>query len=140
VLNSSDLPPLVGRIRPDSTATLNLIRDGKEQTLTVKIQELPDNIEEQGAAVKSNAGNRLKLKVSNQPEGKGVKVDEVGEGPAARAGVQPGDIIVNLNNQEVTDTRQFEALVKDLPADKPFPILIQRGGNPRFLAVILPKQ
>ena len=140
VLNSSDLPPLVGRTRPDSPATLNLIRDGKEQILTVKIQELPDNIQEQAAAVKSSAGNRLKLKVSNQPEGKGVKVDEVGEGPAAQAGVQPGDVILNLNNQDVTDARQFEALIKDLPADKPFPVLIQRGGNPLFLAMILPKQ
>jgi hypothetical protein len=40
----------------------------------------------------------------------------------------------------VTDARQFEALIKDLPADKPFPVLIQRGGNPLFLAMILPKQ
>ena len=140
VLNSSDLPPLVGRIRPDSTATLTLIREGKEQTLTVKIQELPDNLQEQAAAAKAGAGNRLKLKVSNQPEGKGVKVDEIGEGPAARAGMQPGDIILNLNNQEVTDSRQFEALLKDLPVDKPFPVLIQRDGNPLFLAMILPKQ
>ncbi|MFO1432336.1 MAG: DegQ family serine endoprotease [Candidatus Competibacteraceae bacterium] len=139
VLNSSDLPPLVGRTRPGSTATLNLIRDGKEQTLTVKIQELPDNIQEQAAAAKPGLGNRLKLRVSNQPDGKGVKVEEVGEGPAARAGVQPGDVILNLNNQDITDARQFEALIKDLPADKPFPVLIQRGGNPLFLAMILPK-
>ena len=71
VLNSSDLPPLVGRIRPDSTATLNLIREGKEQTLTVKIQELPENIQEQAAAAKPGARQSAEIESERSAGGQG---------------------------------------------------------------------
>jgi len=46
-------------------------------------------------------------------------------------------VLLLLNNQQVQDVEQFEKLVKDLPKDKSIPILIQRQGNPIFLALKL---
>ncbi len=137
ILHSSDLPPLVGRIRPGATAALTLIRGGQEQTVNVPIEQLPDEMQQQAAA--QTAGNRLKVKVSEQPDGKGVKVEEVvAAGPAERAGIQPGDVIVGLNNQEVTGLAQFEELQQALPADKPVPVLVQRSDSALFLALTVP--
>jgi serine protease Do len=141
---SRELPPMVGRIRPGKEATVTVIRDGKEQILAVTIEELPDDLQKR--AYLGAAGNRLKLKVSDLPaelrsETKGVSVNEVEEnGPASRAGIQPGDIIVRLNNKEITDTNQFEALVKELPAGKPLPVLVQRGEGALFLALTIPPE
>jgi serine protease Do len=101
---------------------------------------LPDNPQQQ-ASVKPSLSNRLKLKVVDDPEvEEGVKVEEVEEGPAASAGIQSGDIIMRLNNQQIENAEQFEETVKQLPTGKPFPILVQRGDGALFLALTLPPQ
>jgi serine protease Do len=141
--HSSDLPPLVGRTRPGNTVSLNLIREGKEQTLAVKIQELPEDLQRQAAA-ETPARNRLNITVKDlSPERRstmqGVLVTEVNEGPAANAGIQTGDIIMNINGEDITDTAQFETLVKKLPAGKPLRSLIQRSNARLFVALTIPE-
>ncbi len=144
VATSRELPPLVGRIRPGTTVDVTVIREGEEKTLRVTIEELPADPRRR-AAVQSQE-NRLKIKVSNvpdelQPQTRGVTVNEVEQdGPAAEAGIQPGDIIVRLNNQEITNRKQFLALVKELPVDKPLPVLVKRGDGALFLALTIPKE
>ncbi|MCB1770088.1 MAG: DegQ family serine endoprotease, partial [Candidatus Competibacteraceae bacterium] len=139
VYQSSELPPLVGRIRPGSSAPLTLIREGKEQTLTIKLEELPEDPKLQQAIAVPPSGGRLGLVVSElaanqQKEGaKGVLVKEVNEGPAASAGIRSGDIIARLNNVEITDLDQFGKLVKELPTGRPVPILVKRDNGALFL-------
>lgn len=142
---SAELPPLVGRIRPGTTVPVTVIREGKERTLKVKIQELPEE-PVQRAAVKPTR-NRLNVSVTNltpeqreQQDVQGVLVEEVGQGPGAQAGIRPGDIIVRLDNQPVNTVAEFEKRVKELPTDKPVPILIQRGEGALFLAVTIPEK
>ena len=53
---------------------------------------------------------------------------------AASAGVRAGDVILQINNTKVTSAGQFRKLVEGLPAEKSVPMLVQRGGNPIFLA------
>jgi len=142
--HSSDLPLLVGRTRPGSTVPLTVIRDGKEQTLEVTIEELPEDPQRQAAVEPTR--DRLGLVVSDLPPEQrrttedGVLVSKVGEGPAARAGIQPGDIILRLNNQPVTDAAQFRELVKGLPTGRPLPVLVQRGEGAIFLAITIPEK
>ncbi len=143
VSHSSDLPPMVGRIRAGSPATVTVIRDGKEQTLTVQIQELPDEPQRQTATV-APTRNRLNITVKELPPEKGadtqgVLVGDVDNGPAASAGIQAGDIIVNLNGEDIINVAQFEALVKKLPASKPLRVLVQRANGRLFLALTIPQ-
>jgi serine protease Do len=60
-------------------------------------------------------------------------VQSVEEGPAEKAGIRRGDILLKLNGQTLKTTKQFLKIVKDLPEDKYVRVLIQRGGSPRFL-------
>ena len=68
-------------------------------------------------------------------EKRGVLVRQVQKGPAAEAGIRTGDVILMINNKDVTDVAKFEAIVKDLPGNKMVPVLIQRRNSPVFLAM-----
>lgn len=139
---SSELPPMVGRVRPGISATLTLIRDDAEKVLTVPIEELPDNPLHR-AALESSIGNRLHIRVKDLPPEQGeegVMVEEVNPGPAASGGIRPGDIIVRIDNKNVKNAAQFEMLETQLPADKPLPVLVRRDNHALFLAITIPAQ
>lgn len=145
VQHSNDLPLMVGRTRPGIAAPLLVIRDGKEQTLTVKIEELPDENKPQAIA-ELPTHNRLGLIVGELASDKrkkgdqGVLVRDIDDGPAATAGIRAGDVIARLNNVEVTDASQFADLVKELPTGRPIPVLIKRDNGSSFLALTIPEE
>ncbi|MCC6302581.1 MAG: DegQ family serine endoprotease [Gammaproteobacteria bacterium] len=149
VESSGALPPMVGVSKVGGKVPLKVIRKGKSLTLKVTISELPEEGELDLAAESGDAnGTRIKrLAVSvveltpeqkQQLDGKGgVLVDGIESGPASRAGMRRGDIILQFNNAEVGTVEQFKKLVADLPAGKAVPILVQRRGSPIFLALKL---
>ena len=146
---SSDLPPLVGNSMVGKKIPVEIIRRGETRTLHVKIAELPAEDELQVASsgknkpVKSNALNISVVDLTAEQKKQlenvdhGVLVESVGEGPAQKAGVRKGDIMLLINNEKIQDSQHFEQLVKSLPKDKSIPILIQRRGGPIFIALKL---
>ena len=146
---SSDLPPLVGNTAIGNAVSVEVIRRGKKQILQVTIAKLPDENEisiASGDRRKGAVPNLLNMTVKDltEPQRKqldidkhGVLVQKVGIGPASRAGVRNGDVLLLLNNIKVLDVKHFQELVSKLPQDKSIPILIQRRGGPIFLALKL---
>ena len=65
----------------------------------------------------------------------GVLVIEVTDGPARSAGIRKGDVVLMLNGVKVEGSAQFKGLASELPAGKAVSILVQRQGNPIFLAL-----
>jgi len=66
----------------------------------------------------------------------GVVVQDVaGSGPAARAGVQPGDVIVAVNNTPVNSVEQLRELVKK--SGKTMALLVQREDARIFIPVTI---
>jgi serine protease Do len=65
----------------------------------------------------------------------GVLVQQVGPGAAAAAGVQPGDVLLRLNQEEIKNAAQLRHLVEALPAGKPAALLVKRGEGSMFLAL-----
>lgn len=146
---SADLPPLVGNSKVGSNVPVEIIRRGKTKTLTVNIAELPEEDELKiasgggGSSIKSNTLNisvkdlTKEQREELQIEDHGVLVDSVADGPAKKAGIRSGDVLLLINNIQIKDAEQFDKIVKDLPKDKSIPILIQRRGGPIFLALKL---
>ncbi len=147
VTRSSDLPPIVGRTRVETTTPVKVLRRGQRIEIEVVIAELPEDGTTLAATrpgSQSTASARLGLTVADLkaeqrreqevPEG-GVVVTEVGHGPGKAAGIEAGDIIVIFNNVEVENVDQFQALVKELPVGKAASVLVQRGASPIFLAL-----
>jgi serine protease Do len=67
----------------------------------------------------------------------GVMVSQISSGPAYKAGVRNGDIVLLINNIKIKNVKHFYKLVKQLPKDKSVPVLVQRKGGPIFLALRL---
>ena len=152
---SSDLPPLVGNSPIDEPAAVDIIRQGKNKTIRIKIAELPTDEGEllsgnnQPDKQSSNISNILGLKVEElteeqrdalQIDDHGVIVENVLPGPAQQAGISKGDVILLLNNIKINNINHFSKVVQELPKDRPVPILIQRGSGPIFLALTLQEE
>ena len=151
IYRSSDLPLAVGQADIGGKSKVTVIREGKSKTLNVTIAELPSEEQlaehrpaEPDKAKADKLGLRVETLTAEQRQqlelGKrGVIVREVEAGPARSAGIRPGDILLVINNQDVTSAEQFTKLVKDLPAGKSVPVLIQRGESPVFLPLKIPE-
>lgn len=146
VSTSSALPPIVGRAAIGKAVNVEVMRNNKRKTLQVKIEELPESDEIVKADSKTGrlVDDRLAIEVLDLseeqredfsvPEG-GVVVVKVDAGSAAAAGLRRGDVILSINNHNVTDAKQFLDLAKDLPENKAIPVLVQRGEGAIFLAL-----
>jgi serine protease Do len=153
VTYSSDLPPMVGNTPVGSKVPVKVLRQGQRKTLEVTIAELPEQAQMAGGQGNGQpgtvAGNALNIVVENPTadqrsqlgleQGQGVLVTHISEGPASKAGIRQGDVILLMNNEKVTDVKKFDEIMDGLPKGKSIPVLIQRRGNPIFLALKLEK-
>jgi len=150
IASSGDLPPLIGRSTINDNASLKIIRQGETKTVNFKIGRLPDQPEQvaEGEQAETQPDNKLGISVTDLSEEQrkgleivngGVLVQQVGKGPAKDAGVEPGDVILRIQNQTIRNKRDFEQAIKNLPVGKSIAVLIQRDGNPGFLALKIDK-
>ena len=142
---STELPQLVGRTKIGDKVKLLVMRNGKEEALTLKIGELPGAEKPASEIAKSHAkdSNSLGLNVKLLDDrtleemnlDAGVQVIQVLGQPARAAGIRQGDIISRLNNQRFTTMTQFLKVVENLPKNRFIPVLIVRQGNPLFIVI-----
>jgi serine protease Do len=144
VPRSHDFPSIIAGTAPGQKVTLKLMRDKKEQTVGIKIGELPDDgdfvqqIEakdpELGLRVQRitpEAGRRLGLSSL-----KGVLVVEVQPGsPADQVGIEPADVIREINQRPVGNVKEFERAARQGRRGDRILLLVQRGDNAVFFAV-----
>jgi len=139
--HSGDLPEHVADLAPGTETKLKVIRKGEPMTLTVKVGA----VKEDALAQKANggqAGGRLGLAVRPlTPAEKrdsgidgGLVVEDVA-GPAARVGIQPGDVILSLNGTPISSAEQLRALVAK--AGKQVALLVQRDDARIFIPLDL---
>ena len=151
---STDLPRMVGNTKPGSRVGLTVWRKGANRELTVTVAEMAP---EQTARTSPNNGNRpapapgagpapqsnaLGLVVADIPEDrrnalriKGGVLVEGADGAAARAGLRAGDVILSLNNQDVTGAKQFNDTVAKLDRSKTHIMLVRRGESAQYVPV-----
>lgn len=143
---SSDLPRIVGNVKPGTKATVTVFRRGATKDLSVTIAEVeadkPARSTSRSGAKPPVAGpaQALGLSVSEITGAQkkeldvkgGVKVDAV-EGAAARAGLREGDVIVSIANTEVAGLKSFEAALGKIDKTKSITVLVRRGDLAQFL-------
>ncbi|HEY0491268.1 MAG TPA: DegQ family serine endoprotease [Telluria sp.] len=147
---SADLPRLVGASPIGSRATVTVWRKGKQQDIAVSIAQLEEERPGAKPAPKTPqpdaAPNALGLAVSDLTEAQrkslrldgGVRVDS-SAGAAAAAGLRPGDLILQLNNIDIKDARQFNGIVAKLDPKRSVAVLVRRDNTTRY-EVIKPRQ
>lgn len=144
VVLSSDLPHLVGRVRPGEKARIKVVRHGKTKTLTVKIGVLPqEGVAHNGSQRQQGQAqsvNRLGIDVMElstnqrrQWDTDGVIVKSVRQGAGANAGLVGGDVITMIYGEIIRDMADFQRVVKSLPKGRSVPMRIVRRGAPMFI-------
>jgi serine protease Do len=143
VAGSGELPVEVASLKPGSAATLEVWRDGKPVSLEVTVGELKE--EKVASADQPGTGaaaGRLGLAVrpltpaeerSARVEG-GVMVEDV-SGPARRAGIQPGDVILAVNGEKVGSPEELRKAAEK--SGKTVALLVQRGQERIYLPVVV---
>ena len=148
VEKSSDLPRMVGSIKPGTRSTLTVFRRGSSKELTVTIAEIEADKPVKKAPTKeekakaTSAGQVIGLAVSELTEVQkkelkikgGVKV-EAATDAAARAGLRDGDVILQIDNVEVGSLRAFEQVVSKLDISKTVNVLFRRGDWAQYALV-----
>ena len=147
---SSDLPRLVGNVKPGTKAVVTVFRRGVTKDLNVTIAEIePEKPVRKTSAAEPKAKTPAQLQVlglglseitdAQKKELKikgGAKVDTA-EGVGARAGLREGDVIVAVANTEVASVKEFEAAVAKADKAKTINLLFRRGELAQF-AIIRP--
>ena len=144
---SSDLPRMVGNTKPGTRSAIQVWRRGslKDMHITVGEFETEKPAKKEPAPEKpkeSHAAKVLGLTVGELTDAQkrelklrgGVRVDAVAE-PAARAGIQEGDVILALANIETPNVQVLEALTAKLDRSKPVSLLIRRGEWAQYTVI-----
>lgn len=147
VNDASTLRNAVSNTAPGTKASVTVWRDGEKKEMTVVI----GNLEEAQKKMVSSAEDRLGVKISpvTQQEMQqyglskqvGVMVKEVDpKGPLGREGLEPGDLILGIDNREISGPDEFASIVESLPHNQQatFMVLDHRTGRTALLKAQIP--
>lgn len=142
----SDLPRLVGEVKPGTSAPIEVWRKGKTVKLKVTVGEMkadPKAVAKAETAkpaepattvlgmgvVAVEADVQAKLRIKG-----GVQVSSV-EAPASTAGIAEGDIILTANDTDITSPEQFAKVIAGLDKTRPVGLMVRRGEQTQWVAV-----
>jgi len=145
VESSADLSRTVRAVRPGQKVSVSVWRAGKMRDFTITVGEFKDDeatrTASQGkkeapktgklglAVAEVSAEQKKALKVTG-----GVAVEAV-DGAALAVGIQPGDVILRVNNVDIRDLKSFNDAVAKLDSKKPVALLVRDENGTRFVTL-----
>jgi serine protease Do len=142
---SAELSNAIAETEPGKNTPLVVWRAGKERKLTVKVEELEEQDVKSGKATqdrKEAEDAKLGLVVrpltpqeKDQVETEGSIVVADVQGSAARAGIQPGDIILAVNDRSVKNIKDLRDEAAKLKRGDSAALLVERAGTQIFVPV-----
>jgi serine protease Do len=143
-----DLQRAVGLSNPGTTVQVKFWRDRSERQLQIRLGEFPDEVVAQRSSTRGKGLLGLDVRPLTPEQARqlnlrsadGVVVAEVEEdSPAAEAGIQPGDVIREVNRQKVRNLAEFEKLTKGFRPGDRVTLLLQRGPTALYVAFTVAK-
>jgi serine protease Do len=145
VSDSNSLRNMVAATPPHTTATLQVVRNRREQTLTATLAELPEQRADAAASSKNGDGGTYGMTVEpitpdvaqqmGLRNAKGLVVEQVAPmSPASAAGIQAGDVIKEVNRTPVTSAAELQHALNGA-GNQPALLLLSRQGSDYFVAL-----
>jgi len=146
IIESGDLPHVVGMLAPEKKAPVELYRKGKLKKLTVAVGRLDNG--DSSVAGGSDGSDRLGLVVADLSDRErsslgirgGVILEQVSPDSAgSESGLNRGDVILQLGYSRIDDSDEYKQVVRELPVDTPILIRFYRQGRAISRTIILAK-
>lgn len=145
VADARDLARKVAAIAPGKTATLGVWRNGKQEDIKITIAAMPkdqNTLGQSGPAAGGEEANITQFGFTVVPseDGTGLVITDVDpDGDAAENGIRPGDVILSVNNQPVSNVATMNDIIKKAIDGGRGSILVQVSNNDltRFIALSL---
>lgn len=149
--NANMLSRSVAALGPESTATIQVIHEGKTKDVKVTIGTMPEETPDQkrgtaktesafGISVQ-NITPELAQKYSLDENETGVVITELKPGtPAAEARLRPGDVVKEANRQKVQNARDWKQITQKMKKGETLLLLVKRGANTFYVAIKAPKE
>jgi serine protease Do len=143
---SSELPHVVGLVKPGSEVKVGLIRDGDQKTLSVEVGALSPRANLAKQIESASGGARLGLTVEPAADqllselglASGVVVRAVRADSAADGEIVEGDIITMLGSKAVRSTQDFIEAEQSLREGQSIQVRLWRRGTPLFIGLRVP--
>jgi serine protease Do len=144
---TNELPRLVAVTKPGEKADLELWRNGKRERTTVTVGEFPNEVKTadsgQGPAKESSSELGLAVRDLAPDERKalgvdfGLVVEDVTSGPAAGSPIQPGDVILAVNQDRFRSREEFKKLIAQRKKGESVALLVRRGESALYVPMEL---
>jgi serine protease Do len=139
----NELPFIVASTPVEKVVDVKVIRKGKEKTFKVKIGELEEQKEPEAAArEKSDLGMTVEEITPNLArqfglsEESGLVVVQVeGNSPAEEAGIKPGDLILEVDQDPLRNLDDYKKKIRQYEQDDTILLLVKRGGATLYLTL-----
>ncbi len=142
IKNVNQLRNSVAAIKPGTSIPLTVIRQGKKMVIDVEIGELPAQVDEP-VSTPSGQNEELGLTIEEFDESaarklktsrsKGLVITEVDpQGLGAKADLQPGDVVISVNDVEVLSLDEFKDAVEKANPKKGVLLVVESRGMERF--------
>lgn len=165
VTTSQELYEAIGKYKPEDLVKIDIQRNGKKQTLEAKLAKaaaqgfrfefndldfemprmgefmMPGRPGERVEVIRELRRPKIGLQIQETEDGNGVAVLEVTpESPAAKAGLQKGDLITSLQKKSITDLDAALSILRELKEGESAAVVYKRNGKEQKTDIKLPKQ
>ena len=148
-----DLPRIVAQTKPGSTVTVEVWRKGKMQSIQLVVGEIPDdsiagnkNSNSPPSTSNNDTVDRLGLRLAPLSSEQKQELSLSGgllvigvRGPAANSGIREGDVVIAINNNDVTTIDQLKKLMTKYDKSRSVALLVKRGEGSIYVPIRLPK-
>jgi len=139
----NDLQRIVASTPPDKKVKAKVIRDGKIETLTVKVGTMPEEITETEKAITTDLGLTVQTLTPDLAEQFNWSRDEKGvlitgvdpSGVGADAGLRRGDLIKEIDRQDVESTEDYRKILGEVKKGESVLFLIKRGTRTFYITL-----
>jgi serine protease Do len=138
VQDPRQLRALVAETAPNTRVTIKILRDGRDQNITLKIGELPKDLASAGSGGSTEGDHALAgVTVEPMPSGEpGILVTNVApRSQAERAGLRKNDILLEINRKAIRNIDDFTRITQTLSQHKSVLVLLKRGSTTIFLSI-----
>lgn len=146
ISDMQELPRLVASTTPGTQVQLKLLRNKKEQTVSLKLAELPEEVAKAGGPGGQQIEHNLGLVVQEiNPQiqrhlgiedSQGVIITNVEQGSLAEeAGLRPRDIIVEINRKQIKNLDEYRKAIDSVKTGQTALLLVKRDKNTLYIAL-----